>query len=148
MLKWQPTQQTLHEVAQELKQKELQNLQRIHQTTQERRLKRLKKKMNRASNENTTRQESTTFQIMYYNALIRELIKEFTKQIKHLRKVVQINIMYSEMSTTFVFTRRLKINGTLEAQHVFPLNTPDLMDEQLGYLFKTFNRIKNFNADL
>ena len=28
---------------------------------------------------------------------------------------------------------------------VFP---PDLMDEQLGYLFKTFNRIKNFNADL
>ena len=104
--------------------------------------------MNRASNENTTGQESTTFQIMYYNALIRELIKEFTKQIKHLRKVVQINIMYSEMSTTFVFTRRLKINGTLEARHVFPLNTPDLMDEQLGYLFKTFNRIKNFHADL
>ena len=56
--------------------------------------------------------------------------------------------MYSEMSTTFVFTRQIKINGTLEAQHVFPLNTPDLMDEQLGYLFKTFNRIKNFNADL
>ena len=104
--------------------------------------------MNRASNESTTGQESTTFQIMYYNALIRELIKEFTKQTKHLRKVVQINIMYSEMSTTFVFIRRLKINGTLEAQHVFPLNTPDLMDEQLGYLFKTFNRIKNFNADL
>ena len=104
--------------------------------------------MNRASNENTTGQESTTFQIMYYNALIRELIKEFTKQIKHLRKVVQINIMYSEMSTTFVFTGRLKINGTLEARHVFPLNMPDLMDEQLGYLFKTFNRIKNFNADL
>ena len=71
--------------------------------------------MNRASNENTIGQESTTFQIMYYNALIRELIKEFTKQIKHLGKVVQINIMYSEMSTTFVFTRRLKINGTLEA---------------------------------
>ena len=70
--------------------------------------------MNRASNENTTGQESTTFQIMYYNALIRELIKEFTKQTKHLGKVVQINIMYSEMSTTFVFTRRLKINGTLE----------------------------------
>ena len=42
--------------------------------------------MNRASNENTTGQESTTFQIMYYNALIRELIKEFTKQTKHLRK--------------------------------------------------------------
>ena len=38
--------------------------------------------MNRASNENTTGQKSTTFQIMYYNALIRELIKEFTKQIK------------------------------------------------------------------
>ena len=37
--------------------------------------------MNRASNENTTGQESTTFQIMYYNALIRELIKEFTKKI-------------------------------------------------------------------
>ena len=104
--------------------------------------------MNRTSNENTTGQESTTFQIMYYNALIRELIKEFTKQIKHLGKVVQINIMYLEMSTTFVFTRRLKINGTLEARHVFPLNRPDLMDEQLGYLFKTFNRIKNFNADL
>ena len=85
---------------------------------------------------------------MCYNALIRELIKEFTKQIKHLGKVVQINIMYSEMSTTFVFTRRLKINGTLEAQHVFPLNMPDLMDEQFGYLFKTFNRIKNFNANL
>ena len=104
--------------------------------------------MNRASNENTTGQESTTFQIMYYNALIRELIKEFTKQIKHLGKVVQIKIMYSEMSTTFVFTRRLKINGTLEARHVFPLNTSDLMDEKLRYLFKTFNRIKNFNADL
>ena len=104
--------------------------------------------MNRASNENTTGQESTTFQIMYYNALIRELIKEFTKQTKHLGKVVQINIMHSEMSTTFVFTRRLKINGTLEARHVFPLNMSDLMDEQLGYLFKTFNRIKNFNADL
>ena len=101
--------------------------------------------MNRASNENTTGQESTTFQIMYYNALI---IKEFTKQIKHLGKVVQINIMYSEMSTTFVFIRRLKINGTLEVRHVFPLNTPDLMDEQLEYLFKTFNRIKNFKADL
>ena len=85
---------------------------------------------------------------MYYNALIRELIKEFTKQTKHLRKVVQINIMYSEMSTTFMFTTRLKISGTLEARHVFPLNMPDLMDEQLGYLFKTFNRIKNFNADL
>ena len=42
--------------------------------------------MNRASNENTTGQKSTTFQIMYYNALIRELIKEFTKQIKHLGK--------------------------------------------------------------
>ena len=51
---------------------------------------------------------------MYYNALIRELIKEFTKQTKHLRKVVQINIMYSEMNTTFVFMKRLKINGTLE----------------------------------
>ena len=71
--------------------------------------------MSRASNENTTEQESTTFQIMYYNALIRELIKEFTKQIKHLGKVVQVNIIYSEMNTTFVFTRRLKINGTLEA---------------------------------
>ena len=72
--------------------------------------------MNRASNKNTTGQESTTFQIMYYNALIRELIKEFTKQIKHLgNKCLQINIMYSEMSTTFVFIRRLKINGTLEA---------------------------------
>ena len=70
--------------------------------------------MNRGSNENTIVQESTTFQIMYYNALIRELIKEFTRQIEHLGKVVQINIMYSEMSTTFVFTRRLKINGTLE----------------------------------
>ena len=70
--------------------------------------------MNRASNKNTTGQESTTFQIMYYNALIRELIKEFTKQIKHLGKVVQINIMYSEMST-IVFIRRLEINGTLEA---------------------------------
>ena len=104
--------------------------------------------MNRASNKNTTGQEGTIFQITYYNALIRELIKEFTKQIKHLGKVVQINIMYSEMSTTFVFIRRLKINGTLEARHVFPLNTPDLMDEQLEYLFKTFNRIKNFNADL
>ena len=104
--------------------------------------------MSRAFNENTTEQESTTFQIMYYNALIRELIKEFTKQIKHLGKVVQVNIIYSEMNTTFVFTRRLKINGTLEARHVFPLNMPDLMDEQLGYLFKTFNRIKNFNADL
>ena len=45
--------------------------------------------------------------------------------------------MYSEMSTTFVFIRRLKINGTLEVRHVFPLNTPDLMDEQLEYLFKT-----------
>ena len=104
--------------------------------------------MNRASNENTIGQESTPFQIMYYNTLIRELIKEFTKQIKHLGKVVQINIMYSEMSTTFVFTRRLKINGTLEARHVFPLNTPNQMDEQLGYLFKTFDRIKNFNADI
>ena len=61
---------------------------------------------------------------------------------------MQINIIYSEMSTTFVFIRRLKINGTLEARHVFPLNTPDLMDEQLEYLFKTFNRIKNFNTDL
>ena len=61
--------------------------------------------MNKASNENTTGQESTTFQIMYYNALIRELIKEFTKETKHLGKIVQINIMYSEMSTTFVFTR-------------------------------------------
>ena len=104
--------------------------------------------MNRASNENTTGQESITFQIIYYNALIREVIKEFTKQTKHLGKVVQINIMYSEMSTTFVFTRQLKMSGTLEARHVFPLNTPDLMDEQLGYLFKTFNRIKNFNAEL
>ena len=56
--------------------------------------------------------------------------------------------MYSEMITTFVFIRRLKINGTLEARYVFPLNPPDLMDEQLEYLFKTFNRIKNFNADL
>ena len=71
--------------------------------------------MNRASNENTTGQESTTFQIMYYNALIRELIKEFTKQTKHLGKIVQINIMYSEMNTTFMFTRQLKISGTLEA---------------------------------
>ena len=71
--------------------------------------------MNRVSNENTTGQESTTFQVMYYNALIRELIKEFTKQVKHLGKMVQINIIYSEMNTTFVFTRRLKISGTLEA---------------------------------
>ena len=82
--------------------------------------------MNRAPNKNTFGQESTTFQIMYYNALIKELIKEFTKQTKHLGKVVQINIMYSEMSTTFVFIRRLKINGTLEVRHMFPLNTPDL----------------------
>ena len=56
--------------------------------------------MNRASNENPTGQESTTFQVMYYNALIRELIKEFTKQVKHLGKMVQINIIYSEMNTT------------------------------------------------
>ena len=104
--------------------------------------------MNRASNENTTGPESTTFQMMYYNALIRELIKEFTRQTEQLGKVVQVNIMYSEMSTTFVFTRRLKINGTLEARHVFPLNTPNLMDEQLRYLVKTFNRIKNLNENI
>ena len=104
--------------------------------------------MNKVSNENTTKQGSDTFQTMYYNALIRELVKEFNKQVKHLRKTVQINIMYSEMSTTFVFTRKLKIKGTLEAQHVFPLNTPDLMDQQLQYLFKTFNRIRDFNEDI
>ena len=91
------SQQTLHEVAQELKQKE--------PKTYKGYIKQLKKKAEKTKeeDENTTGQESTTFQIMYYNALIRELIKEFTKQIKHLRKVVQINIMYSEMSTTFVF---------------------------------------------
>ena len=108
-------QQTLHEVAQELKNKKNPKPTKDTSNNSRERLKRLKGKMNRASNENTTGQESTTFQIMYYNALIRELIKEFTKQIKHLGRVVQINIIYSEMSTTFVFIRRLKINGTLEA---------------------------------
>ena len=104
--------------------------------------------MNRAFNENTTGQETITFQVMYYNALIRELIKEFTRQSEQLGRAVQINIIYSEMSTTFVFSKKLKVNGTLEARHVFPLNTATLMDKQLGYLFKTFNRIKNFNEDI
>ena len=44
--------------------------------------------MNRAFSENTTEQESVTFQVMYYNALIKELIKEFTKQSEQVGKVM------------------------------------------------------------
>ena len=141
------SQQALHEVAQELKQKEPKPIKDTSSNSRER-LKRLKKKMNRAFSENTTGQESITFQVMYYNALIRELIKEFTRKSEQLGKAVQINIIYSEMSTTFVFSKKLKVNETLEALHVFSLNTGTLMDKQLGYLFKTFNRIKNFNEDI
>ena len=104
--------------------------------------------MNKAFSKHTTGQESVTFQVMYYSALIKELIKEFTKQSEQVGKVMQINIVYSEMSTTFVFSRKLKVNGTLEARHVFPLNMPTLMDKQLGYLFKTFRTIRNFNEDI
>ena len=86
------------------------------------------------------------FNVMYYHALIIEIAKEFTKQSKQVGKTFQINIFYSETQTVFIFTKKLKINGVLEACYVFPLRSESLMDEQLALLFATFYRTKKFDG--
>ena len=86
------------------------------------------------------------FNVMYYHALIEEIVKEFTKQSKEVGQAFQINIFYSETQTVFIFTKKFAINGVLEACHVFPLRSESLIDRQLTSLFTTFYRTKNFNG--
>ena len=81
---------------------------------------------------------------MYYNELIKELIKVFTKESEQLRKSVQINIIHSSTQTEFIFTKEITPQATLEARQVFPLNSETIMERQLVALFKTFNRVKNY----
>ena len=40
--------------------------------------------------------EALPFNVMYYHALIKEIVKEFTKQSKEVGQAFQINIFYSE----------------------------------------------------
>ena len=80
---------------------------------------------------------------MYYNELVKELVKVFTKESEKIGKAVQINIIHSSTRTDFIFTKKITVNGKIEARHVFPLNSETIMDKQLVALFKTFNRIKN-----
>ena len=90
--------------------------------------------------------ETLPFNVMYYHALIEEIVKEFTKQSKEVGQAFQINIFYSETQAVFIFTKKFAINGVLEARHVFPLKSESLMDRQLTSLFTTFYRTKNFNG--
>ena len=75
---------------------------------------------------------------MYYHALVKEIVKEFTKQSKEVGEAFQINIFYSETQAVFIFTKKFATNGVLEARHVFPLRSESLMDRQLTSLFTTF----------
>ena len=86
------------------------------------------------------------FNVMYYHALIKEIVKEFTKQSKEVGQAFQINIFYSETQAVFIFTKKFATNGVLEARHVFPLRSESLMDSQLTSLFTTSYRTKNFNG--
>ena len=80
---------------------------------------------------------------MYYDELVKELVKTFTKESEQIEKAVQINIIYSSTRTDFIFTRKITVNGKIEARHVFPLNSETIMDKQLVALFKTFYRVKD-----
>ena len=90
--------------------------------------------------------ELLPFNVMYYHALVKEIVKEFTKQSKEVGEAFQINIFYSETQAVFIFTKKFATNGVLEARHVFPLRSESLMDRQLTSLFTTFYRTKNFNG--
>ena len=90
--------------------------------------------------------EPRHFNVMYYHALVKEIVKEFTKQFKEVGEAFQINIFYSETQAVFIFTKKFATNGVLEARHVFPLRSESLMDRQLTSLFTTFYRTKNFNG--
>ena len=90
--------------------------------------------------------EPLPFNVMYYHALVKEIVKEFTEQSKEVGEAFQINIFYSETQAVFIFTKKFATNGVLEARHVFPLGSESLMDRQLTSLFTTFYRTKNFNG--
>ena len=92
---------------------------------------------------NKTFSEPLTFRAMYYNALVEELIKVFTKESEQIGNAVQITIIYSSTKTDFIFAKKITVSGKVEARHVFPLNSETLMDKQLVPLFKAFYRIKN-----
>ena len=55
--------------------------------------------------------ETQPFNVMYYHALIEEIVKQFTKQSKEVGQAFQINIFYSETQTVFIFTKKFVING-------------------------------------
>ena len=80
---------------------------------------------------------------MYYDELVKELIKTFTKESEQIGKAVQITIIYSSTRTDFIFTKKITVNKKIEARHVFPLNSETIMDKQLVALFKTFYGVKN-----
>ena len=111
------------------------------------------KQLNKRTEKKKTKQkmskvcdEALPFNVMYYHALIKEIVKEFTKQSKEVGQAFQINIFYSETQAVFIFTKKFATNGVLEARHVFPLRSESLMDRQLTSLFTTFYRTKNFNG--
>ena len=47
------------------------------------------------------------FNVMYYHALIKEIVKEFTKQSKEVGQAFKINIFYSETQTVSSSPRSL-----------------------------------------
>ena len=58
---------------------------------------------------------------MYYHALVKEIVKEFTKQSKEVGEAFQINIFYSETQAVFIFTKKFATNGVLEALPCIPI---------------------------
>ena len=79
---------------------------------------------------------------MYYHALVKEIVKEFTKQSKEVGEAFQINIFYSETQAVFIFTKKFATDGVLEARHVFPLGSESLMDRQLTSLLPHFTGLR------
>ena len=52
--------------------------------------------------------EALPFNVMYYHALVKEVVKEFTKQSKEVGEAFQINIFYSETQAVFISPRSLR----------------------------------------
>ena len=81
------------------------NIQRIYEAIEQENREKIEKKMSKVCN------EAVPFNVMYYHALIKEIVKEFTKQSKQVGQAFQINIFYSEHQTVFILTKKFAING-------------------------------------
>ena len=58
---------------------------------------------------------------MYYNELVKELVKVFTKESEQIGKAVQINIIHSLTRTDFIFHQENYCQWENRGKTCFPL---------------------------